>query len=377
MIGEAHRQAEALAAEAEVALTQGRKQEAEELYSKAAISEQTSFEETPPEKQRTKSILAVSLVSLLYKARRYDEAELKIFELLASRKLLPWADLQLREMLEAVADERTLHRSLNRHYTGESVTVSLRGGEVGSGTGPLDLIIEKTTGFRNLFYRLAEYVSAFPLRTRGTPPKELLDLMQVRAAQPSVGSYRLELKLTEPAQFDLFTAKPRLRPAEVSDILFKFLHAVNAGTTEAIETVIPDPGYRKALLELTRNLAPTGRRLTEIGIYRGKGVGVESAYLTTALPDKIRKVLPQKPASLNSDYEELRGILRAVHLDENWLEITLPESRSEKCDTEPDMLDDVVGPMVNHEVIIRGRRRTRQGGGRRLLVDEIVLAEPD
>jgi hypothetical protein len=377
MIGEAHRQSEELAAKAEAALTEGRKLEALELYAKAAISEQASFEETSPEKQRTKSILAVSLVSLLYKARQYDEAELKIFELLASRKLLSWAELQLRELLEAVTDERLLQRSLNRYYTGESVTVSLRGGQVGSGTGPLDLILEKTTGFRNLLYRLAEFVSASPLRTRGNPPKELLNLIQMRAAQPSAGSYRLELKLTEPAQFDLFVAEPRLLPAEVSDTLFNFLHAVNVGTKEAIESVIPDPGYRKALLELTRSLAPTGRRLTEIGIYRGKGVEVESVYLTTALPDKVRRVLPRKPTDLNSDDDELRGVLRAVHLDENWLEITLPESRHERCDTEPDMLDDVVGPMVNHEVIVRGRRRKRQGGVRRLLVDEILLAEPD
>ena len=67
-------------------------------------------------------------------------------------------------------------------------------------------------------------------------------------------------------------------------------------------------------------------------------------------------------------------MLRALHLDRNWLELHLPDGKHEKCDTVPDMLDDVVGPMVNREVIVRGPMRIRYGV-KRLLVEEIDMTE--
>lgn len=375
MSGESHRQAEELAAEAAAAAEQGRRSTALELYSTAAVFERTAFEKTPADKKRTRSILAVSVVSLLYKARRYEDAELEIFARLASRQLLPWAELQLRELLEVVTDERLIEAKLRRQYTGESVTLSLRGGDIGAGTGPLDLVLEKAAGFRNLFYRVAEYVGDYPLRLRGGPPKELLDLLQIRTTQPSLGSYQLEIKLTESAQLELLD-KPSVRSPDVSDKLFSFLQALNAGSRERVEAIVPDPGYRKALLDLTRSVAPTGKRIKEIGLYRGKGEETESVYLTTTLQERVREVLPPKPKVSAEGYQELRGVLRAVHLDQNWLEMTTPNGQHEKCDTMADMLDDVVGPMVNHDVLVRGTRRTKQGGVRRLVVEEIELAEP-
>jgi len=103
---ESHLHAAELSADASVALAEGRKLEAFELYSKAAAFERAAFDETPVEKRRTRCILAVSFVSLLYKGRQYGEAELEIRSLLASQELLPWAEAQLRELLEAMAGER-------------------------------------------------------------------------------------------------------------------------------------------------------------------------------------------------------------------------------------------------------------------------------
>ena len=68
--------------------------------------------------------------------------------------------------------------------------------------------------------------------------------------------------------------------------------------------------------------------------------------------------------------------LRALHLDQKWLELILPKGEHEKCFTLPDMLDDVAGPMVNREVVVRGPKR-RRGRGERLLVHEIRLPDED
>jgi hypothetical protein len=63
-------------------------------------------------------------------------------------------------------------------------------------------------------------------------------------------------------------------------------------------------------------------------------------------------------------------------LDRHWLEITRRNGKSEKCDTVPDMLDDVVGPLVNREVIVSGPMRSRRGQ-ERLLAEEVELAEEE
>ena len=374
-MNEHHRASETLAAEASALLVAGNRPESIEKYRQAGELEVQAFQETSPKSQRTRSVLAVSLVSLFYKAGEYDRAEHEIFALLASRELNCWAQKQLRELLEVVADERIILEGLDQRYTGEAFTVSLKGGEIGVGTGPLDLVLEKASGFRNLLYRMAECVAERPLRLRGAPPKELTDLLQVRTTQPAVGSYRLEMKLTEPAQPDLFE-QPSIEARQVTDKLFQFLEAVSTGSRDSVELSVPDPRYRRALLQLVQNVSPRGKRLEEIALYRATEGAPQAVYLTSALPGRIRKVLPEREVEQGDEPEELRGVLRALHLDENWLELILPVGDHERCDTMPDMLDDVVGPMVNQEVIVSGVRRKKQGGVRRVLIQEIELAEP-
>jgi hypothetical protein len=264
--------------------------------------------------------------------------------------------------------------TLARRYTGENITLSLRGGEIGAGTGPLDLVLEKATGFRSLLYRMAEWVGRYPLRRQGPPPKDLYDLVQARATEPAVGSYRLEIRLTEPVQPNLFEPL-RVQPADLSDRLFNFLECLTAGTFKDLEDLVPQSDYRKALLQLTRNIVPGGRRLREVGIYRTKNDRLQSIYLTDALPPRIREAIP-KEESPSKERLSYRGTLRALHLDRNWLELALEDASHITCDTVPDMLDDVVGPMVNRHVLVTGPLRHKRGKSR-LLVSEIERVDEE
>ena len=293
---------------------------------------------------------------------------------MAAGELELWAERELRELLIVVGDERLLMTNLARRYSGESITVSLRGGEIGAGTGPLDLILEKASGFRSLLYRAAEWVGQFPMRHQGAPSKEVLELVQARATEPAAGSYRLEIKLTEPIQPNLFEP-PRVAPTELSDRLFDFLRCLSRGTPEELEAVVPQPDYRKALLQLTRNIVPRGRRIQEVGVYRKKLDRLESVYLTDALPPRIRASIPRDEVP-SEEHAVVQGTLRALHLDRNWLELALEDGTHMTCDTVPEMLDDVVGPMVNHQVHVTGRRRQKRGKDR-VLVQEIELVDAE
>jgi len=371
ILGKKHREAEDLSAAATSAAAVGRYEEAKALYAQAAQLEEVAFKEIPTDKIRTRSILSVSVASLFYKAQLLKNAERVIFRFLGTERLEAWAERQLRELLLVVTDEKLLAEELKQRYSGENITVHLRGGEIGSGTGPLDLILEKTAGFRSLLYRFAEWIGEYPLRTSGDPPKELQDLIQARATEPTHGSYKLEILLTEPLQRELF-GKERVRPHLVSDVLFNFIGQLMQGERDKIEALVPEPSYRKALLELTNNITPRGRRLQEVGIYRRRDDKIESVYLTEALSEQIKDIIPHKPKLPKEQEAQRRGILRALHLDEHWLELAISGGIREVCDTVPDMLDDVVGPMVNHEVIVRGPARPRRGKNK-VLVEDIEL----
>jgi len=375
MPSEKHREAEELSVAAAKEMAEGRLDDALKLYARAAELERAALEAIPAEKSRTRSILSVSVASLLYKAQMFEEAEIAIFRSLASQELLSWADLQLRELLQVVADERILAAELASRYSGESITVALRGGEIGRGTGPLDLILEKASGFRSLLYRFAEWIGEYPIRFRGNPPKELQKLVQARATEPAIGSYRLEIRLTEPIQPDLFESS-RVQPEAISDTLFQFMDSLTAGDSAQLEQLIPQNDYRKALLQLTGTVTPRGRRIDEIAIYRKHHGKLQKVSLTEALPPRIREYTPTEPKHPEAERVEIRGVLRALHLDKAWLELVLPDEKHEKCYTVPDMLDDVVGPMVNREVVARGPMIAKRHVTR-LLVEEIELAEED
>lgn len=108
MLGEQHDRAQELAAQAMLAAQSDDRERALELYAEAADLERTAFLQVPVEKVRTRGILAVSFVSMLYKAREYDRAESELYGLLAQEELKESAKAQLRELLEVVWDEKTI-----------------------------------------------------------------------------------------------------------------------------------------------------------------------------------------------------------------------------------------------------------------------------
>jgi hypothetical protein len=72
---------------------------------------------------------------------------------------------------------------------------------------------------------------------------------------------------------------------------------------------------------------------------------------------------------------QLRGILRALHLDKDWLEITIHGAdgpRTIRVDGAGEEVDDVLGPMVNREVLIDVFVKRR---GKRYFLRDIQPAE--
>jgi hypothetical protein len=106
-----HQQAQELAAQAAGLAKAGRGAEARLLYEQAAEWEKKAVDQLPADKRRTRGILGISLVSLLYKARALAQAETAAQALLHRPDLLPTARRELETMLQSIATQQAANGS--------------------------------------------------------------------------------------------------------------------------------------------------------------------------------------------------------------------------------------------------------------------------
>jgi hypothetical protein len=361
---ERHRESERLAAEAEAAMRGDDIRRAKSLYAQAADAEEGALMALDRTKARTLGISAVSNVSLRYKAGQYQLAEATAYNWLASGTLPDFAVGQLKDLLEAVWTESARDQAGVR-FAGQ-VIVSVKGGEIIRGGAPLDLIVEKVQTVQSLFYRTAEYLRGAPHRRTGSPSQEIQEMFRPWLFQTAAGSYQFAVAVQESRQPDFFQAGEPTS-ADVADRFLKILRASAEDPEEALPEVVPDESYRSTFLKLTRNLAPTGKTFSQLEVRASDQARPITLMPTTrrAINEAVRKTTRHQPDDANRMEEPLRGVLRAVHLDEDWLEVTV-EGQLVRIVEVREAVDDVIGPMINRPVILRTVRDAR---GRRLFRD--------
>ena len=69
----------------------------------------------------------------------------------------------------------------------------------------------------------------------------------------------------------------------------------------------------------------------------------------------IRGKPSEPPQDTESTEVALRGVLRAVHLEKDWLELYVNDA-SVRISGVVETVDDVIGPMVNHSVVVQVSR---------------------
>ena len=376
MANKAHRLSQEAATEAEGLLRAGRTDDARRLYLQAAQLEAGALSDIGSDQPRTHGILAVSAASLFFKAAEYRRAETLVHSYLVREDLPPFAQEQLRELLEVVWEKQALDAA-GRQHTDETIMVSLRGSDIGAGRAPLGLVVDKILGIHSLLYRITELIGDFPFRTRGAPANVVRELCQPWVSEPQAGSYRFAVRLVEPIQLELIPTRV-VRANLISEWFFRVMRTVSPAvsyqaTLDTVEHLIPDTQYRHAILKLVRNMTPDGRRIREIEFTAHRDGGTETALLHAGARTRVADSLNADAPSGMSD--EASGVLRAVHLDANWLEVVQQSGQPLHCRIEHEVLDDVVGPMINRQVIVRGRWTRR--GTQFNLIDIELDASPD
>jgi hypothetical protein len=142
-----------------------------------------------------------------------------------------------------------------------------------------------------------------------------------------------------------------VRPDLVAHQFLTILKATASEDVQEIETAVQKPEYRKVFLKLSRNLAPTGKTFSSIELRAG--TGEPSVALTpearATINRSIRKDRQDAVLDVTGTQKEVIGILRAVDLDKDFLDIVV-KAQTLHIVGLGDAMDDVIGPMVNKQV---------------------------
>lgn len=354
---EHHKKSEKFAAEAEIAVRQGQSERSTELYRLAADAETIAVENLTPEKTRTLGISVVSAVSLWYKAQDYLKAQQLAYRWLSASELPTFAVEELQLLLQTMWSDEARAKAGVKFSRGD-VIVAVKGGEVVTGGAPLDLIVRKVEGIQSLYYRTTEFLSKLPHRKHGPASSDIQRMCRPWLFQTAPSSYQFAVAIQEPDQEELFES-PIPKSDEISAAFMKILRSAIDDPDKALPHVVADSEYRSTFLKLVRNLAPSGKVFERLEI-RSSFETRPVTIMATArqnISESIRRQFPRKPQAADQEVS-LRGILRGVHLDKDWLEIAALDGKHITITEVGEAVDDVVGPMVNRAVVVQAIRKS-------------------
>jgi hypothetical protein len=263
-----------------------------------------------------------------------------------------FAARQLQELLQTIWSEE-VRQTARIKFSEDAMLVSVSGGQSVTGGAPLDLVLSKVESIKALFFRTVEYLQRLLHRKHGAAPLEVQNICRPWLFQAAPGSYQFAVAIEDVAQRTLFgPAIPSIN--EIKDTFLSFLRASANDPDAALAERIPDKEYRSTILKLTRALSPNGKDFSTLTIKRSS-MDADPILLTEESRKEMNIVIKEqftKPRVKDETPGELRGILRALHLDQDWLEVSVNGEQIRVYDV-GETVDDHVGPLVNHEVIVQ------------------------
>ncbi len=197
-----------------------------------------------------------------------------------------------------------------------------------------------------------------PFRKRGSPRTDILEHFRPWLLQAPPESYQFAMRFQRPVQLSLFQ---EVLP-KIEEITQQFMQIVRTATQEAredLEQIIPDPAYRSGFVKMSRDLAPTGKTFNKLEITSNTDTDASPIVLFPESREALNNILRYERENIDITIQEesIFGMLRALHLDNDWLEITSNEGLPIRIYQTGDVIDDIVGPMVNQRVIVTVNQR--------------------
>ncbi len=356
-IDELHNNAMDLVELALIQRLRGNIQEEMEITRRALQLELAAIRELGDYIEPTFAVLHRSAGTLALRCNEYLEAE-RIACTALSRNPPPEIADELRDLVTQATFQR--HLELRGVELGlDEVQMSLAGKGVGHGFVNSNEFVGRVDDASKLIARIAQRQRAAPFKERG-PGKALREEFPVLLSAPRAASFAVTLRVGRPTGQLHLASEPQVIVDEFLDLM----EMVNNSDSREIERRIPDEPYLRNFMGLARKIAPDGDRVQQVGftVERGREARQVSIRRTGAeivLPPRVEgKASNETPGK----QVEIRGTLRyadALGEEDNRIRVVDSQGKSRLIRVPVGMMNDIVRPMWDSQVIVRGLRRKR------------------
>ena len=350
-VRELHNRAMGLVDQAVLEKAHGREESSRELFQQALTSELAAIAKLPENSGLGWSILHRSAATMALDCDDFRMAEKLVSTALAGDPH-PEVESELRDVWERANFHR--HLDLERvELSGIEVQLSLVGAAVAGGMTSLPDFLSRVDSFQKLIYRTAQrklqkdYTSHLP--------REVKNGFRAFATAPRTGSFTIGIKLAHAGNQASFPKM--LGTEEIVNELLDLLELANESQTDEIEARIPDLSYRLNFVGLGKKIAPDGTRVRQVGFTSVNGKGTRALSVTT--PGSMF-LSPQHDRDSDQRVITVDGILRFADANGRTIRIHQDNGVRHNVLVPPGLLDDIVRPLWNSHVTVRGTLRGRQ-----------------
>ena len=296
-----HRESERLSFRASDARRENDRDKMSRLLRQAASAEEKAIETLSTGQPKTWNATAISIASLYLQAGDLDVAEERALQFLLSEKTSGYGHIRLRELLKLIwAEGRRIEHQGERS---EAVVVEIGGNNRPPLGIPLNDLVSSAQHVKSSLYRTAELRRALPFssysqvhRGLGAKPCDLTVI-----GIDDYGDYYSVLIQEMPIR--QYALGEDIDPLPLVDAFFNIADAAIESPSEALPEFVPDPAYRRRILEAFHKLAPSGRTIDFVGVRANddsRGISLN--------PDTKRNLLSERKAL---DEQERSNKLRA------------------------------------------------------------------
>ena len=339
------------------------------LFRQGLESEMGALDLLPDQSGLGWSILIRSAATLALDCENY-----RLAEKLASTALAGDPHSEVIDEIRDVWERASLHRHLE--FSGVAlgnteVQLSLVGSAAAGGMTYLSELLVRADSFQKLIYRIAQRKLYKVFRSR--IPSEIKSGYGAFAAAPTTGSFAIALKLTHSRDQSSFPGM--LGAEEVISEFLDLLEIANRDREDELRSRIPDLNFRQNFVGLSKRLAPDGRRIRQVGFTLVNGKTTRSLAVTTPASRFLTRRM--ETTSPDRTVVEASGVLKyadATGKKENRIRLDESDGSSHEVLVPPGLMDDIVRPMWNSHVTVRGSLRRRQ---RVIRLYEIWESDPE
>jgi hypothetical protein len=328
-------ESETLAAQAERAWSEGRRQEAQGLFAKAAKIEEDVALGVLASVPRSRSVLARSAVALWYKAGEYEHAKRIAYSFLATEALTEQGRSELEDLVDRCSREGAV---ASARVASDMIPVEMKmdGGRVLVGLAPASAARMVRERAMQLLMRSADYLSDQDYREQGPSELQRRDRLQIYEAPARAASFGVRLYVATGTQPPLVTsgggsATGDVTPVQVVDYFLQVAGAASSSPA-AIRDIVKKKEYADAFIEGFGDIAPDGEEVARVtcSAPSWRLPNAPRASFERPQRDALRAAVGPKarlPRPGEKDYE---GKLIEVRLNhsEQWLQLEV-EGQSE------------------------------------------------